>query len=293
MLLAPGQNCFVGADVAGVMAKAGLDAEPELLWRKRLERQLAEIAGFREHEEPHRLESGLMRLFEINRQIEAEYRTPDLGNKDDPVDELVYIILSRRTREAAYQSGFVALKDRFAVWDDVVDAPIDEVEAVIRPTGLARKKALSIMQALATLVERFGTCTLEPTRTWTDGEVRSFLCSLPEVGPKSAACVMMWSLGRAAFPVDTHVGRVLERVGIWSEVGLSLSGVGHKAKQAILAELVPPSIRLPLHVNLLVHGRTVCHPVRPRCEACQIASLCDSGGRDLASQRHPSRSLPG
>ena len=95
---------------------------------------------------------------------------------------------------------------------------------------------------------------------------------------------MMWSLNRPAFPVDTHVGRVMERVGVWSEVGLSLAGMGHKAKQATLADLVPPSIRLPLHVNALLHGRSVCKPVRPLCTECRIASLCDSAHGEFASQ---------
>jgi endonuclease III len=222
------------------------------------------------------LAAGLTRLVEINRHLEDEYGTPNLGNKTDPVDELVYIILSRRTRESAYQSGFVALKARFGSWDEVVPTRVEALEAVIRPTGLARKKAASIKQALSILSERFGSCTLDPTSSWPDDELAEFLCSLPEVGPKSAACVMMWSLGRPAFPVDTHVGRVLERVGIWSELGLSLSGTGHKTKQAVLADLVPPAIRLPLHVNALVHGRLVCRSLRPLCQECRIASLCDS-----------------
>lgn len=238
--------------------------------------------------DPAALGAGLERLLEINRLLKIEYGTPDLGNKSDAVDELVYIILSRRTRESAYQSGFRALKERFADWNDVVSAPAAAVEEVIRPTGLGRKKASTIKQALAMLVERFGACTLEPTRSWPDEEVRALLCSLPEVGPKSAACVMMWSLGRAVFPVDTHVGRVMERVGVWSEAGLSLQGTGHKAKQAILADLIPPSIRLPLHINSLVHGRTVCSPGRPQCETCRIASLCDSAVGGISRWGGPS-----
>jgi DNA (cytosine-5)-methyltransferase 1 len=222
------------------------------------------------------LRAGVDRLLEIGRLLELEYGTPDLGNKADPVDELVYIILSRRTRESAYQKGFAALKQRFSSWDGLASARLADVEAVIRPTGLSRKKAASIVQALAIIVERFGSCTLEPLRDWTDDQIGAFLCSLPEIGPKSAACVMMWSFARPAFPVDTHVGRVLERVGVWSELGLSLRATDHKGKQAVLADLVPPSTRLPLHVNALVHGRTVCRPVRPLCERCRIAGLCNS-----------------
>lgn len=243
--------------------------------------QLQIAERFRGTSSPGSLSDGLRRLLAINLLLEGEYETPDLGNKSDPVDELVYIILSRRTREAAYQSAFDALKHRFSSWEDLDRTPVEAVELVIRPSGLARKKARSIKQALATLVDRFGACTLEPTSAWTDQEIKDFLCSLPEVGPKSAACVMMWSLNRPAFPVDTHVGRVMERVGIWSELGLSLAGTGHKAKQAVLADLVPPSIRLPLHVNALLHGKKVCRPVRPLCGACRIVSLCDSAPSDL------------
>lgn len=240
-----------------------------------------------------RLSSGLDRLLEINQRLEDEYGTPDLGNKSDPVDELVYIILSRRTRESAYQAGFAALRERFSSWDEARAAPVEQIEALIRPTGLGRKKAKSIQQALSMLSERFGVCTLEPTAPWSDDEVKTLLCSLPEVGPKSAACVMMWSLGRAAFPVDTHVGRVLERVGIWSELGVSLQGAGHKAKQSILTDLVPPTIRRPLHVNALVHGRAVCRPKRPFCERCRIAPLCTSGSVSSANGHRVPRPVTG
>jgi endonuclease III len=253
-----------------------LSSEHEYVWRERVAaRLLIHGPGF-DADGPDLVSSGLERLHEINRLLEEEYGTPHLENKDDPVDELVYIILSRRTREAAYQAGFRALKDRFTSWDYVLEAANVTVEETIRFGGLGQKKATSIKNALATLVERFGSCTLEPTRSWSDDELMKFLCSLPEVGPKSALCVMMWSLDRPSFPVDAHVGRVLERVGIWSEVGLSLKGTGHKVKQAILADLVPPSIRRSLHVNALVHGRSVCKPARPRCDTCRIAPLCDS-----------------
>lgn len=267
------------------MSSSILHGEEERIWFQRLlERFNPGSKGLNE-EHSRRSENGLERLIAIDDLLSKEYRTPHLENKDDPLDELVYIILSRRTREAAYQAGFEALKSRFRRWDELLEADQTTVEETIRFSGLGEKKATSIKGALGALADRFGSCTLEPVRSWTDDEVMELLCSLPEVGPKSASCVMMWSLQRAAFPVDAHVGRVLERVGIWSEVGLSLKGAGHKAKQAILADLVPPSIRRSLHVNALVHGRNICKPKRPRCDGCMIASLCDSAesfGRDAA-----------
>jgi endonuclease III len=257
------------------------------VWRRRIARQLIASGSSLEASKPACVSFGLRRLHKVDRLLKKEYGTPHLENKDDPLDELVYIILSRRTREVAYQAGFAALRSRFQRWDELLAADNEVIEQTIRFSGLGQKKATSIKRALEVLVDRFGTCTLEPVRSWADDEIMEFLCGLPEVGPKSASCVMMWSLQRSTFPVDAHVGRVLERVGIWSEAGLSLKGTGHKAKQAILTDLVPPSIRRSLHVNALVHGRNICKPKRPRCDGCMIASLCDSAesfGRDAARQ---------
>jgi endonuclease III len=216
-------------------------------------------------------------LHDLTVLLAAIHATPHLGNKEDPVDELIYIILSRRTREGAYQAAFERLKQSFPCWEAILDTPVAEIEQVLFSSGLARRKARSIREALQTLLDRFGRCTLEPTTTWTDAEVASFLCSLPEVGPKSAACVMMCSLDRPAFPVDSHVGRVLARVGVFSRVGLELAGRDHKEKQSALWDLVPPSIRYPLHVNALMHGRKFCAAARPRCAQCPLQHICEFG----------------
>jgi endonuclease III len=213
-------------------------------------------------------------LLEITRLLANAHGTPDLGNKVDPVDELVYIILSRRTREGAYQAAFNELKLRYPQWELLADAPIDEIEGVVGFSGLGRRKAQSLKLALRALIEQFGSCTLEPTRSWSDEQTMEFLCELPEVGPKSAACVMMCSLDRPAFPVDAHVGRVLERVGVFRGVGIELSGVDHKVKQRLLRDAVPPALRYPLHVNALVHGRLVCVPAKPRCAQCVLVERC-------------------
>jgi endonuclease III len=213
-------------------------------------------------------------LRELAIVLSATYGNPDLGNKDDPVDELVYIILSRRTREGSYQGDFERLKESFSTWEELADAPQEEVEQLLYSSGFSARKARTIKMALRTLVETFGRCTLEPTWTWTDAEVTAYLCSLPEVGSKSAACVMMCSLDRPAFPVDAHVGRVLERIGIFRRIGLELIDTDHKQKQAILWDLVPPSLRYTLHVNAVAHGRALCMPFRPRCTECPVRAMC-------------------
>jgi len=178
-------------------------------------------------------------LMALTSALAELHGTPDLGNKRDPVDELVYIVLSRRTREGAYQDAFKRLKAAFRTWEDLADAPDGEIENLIAFSGLGRRKARSLKLALGTLRDRFGECTLEPTRVWSDEETASFLCTLPEVGPKSAACIMMCALDRPAFPVDAHVGRVLERVGVFRSVGIELAGLGSAAMTSSVLSRVP------------------------------------------------------
>jgi DNA (cytosine-5)-methyltransferase 1 len=222
------------------------------------------------------LDEGISYLREITRIAELLYGTPRLGNKNDPVDELVYIILARKTREGAYQQTFDALKARFPLWDDLLASSRAEVEKLVHSGGLSDKKTQSLFGALQKLREEFGSCTLESTRPWPDDKLEEFLCSLPEISRKSAYCVMMFSLGRKVFPVDTHVGRVLSRLGLYRELGLSLDGLDHKQLQATLADLIPPILRYSLHVNLLVHGREVCRSPRPLCEQCELRNFCST-----------------
>jgi endonuclease III len=229
-------------------------------------------------EEVVRLEG--QRIAEIAALLAAAYGTPDLGNKSDPVDELVYIALSRRTREGAYQASYNALKKRWPRWDAVADASIAEVTQVIRSGGLGERKARSIVGALRELRETFGGCRLE-VDTWPDDEVAAFLSSLPELGPKSAACIMAMSLNRQAFAVDAHVGRVMARVAPYAPLGLELASLEHKRRQALLPSLIPPELRRDLHVNLVVHGREVCRATRPNCSECPIRSLCRRPGNDI------------
>ena len=251
-------------------------ADEHRLWRERL---LAELIATR----PKAKSSDLVRkidelcsdLLSISASLAHAHGTPDLGNKHDAVDELVYIILSRRTREDAYQAAYKVLKTRYRRWEDLAVAPVGEIEQVIGFSGLGTRKAQSLRLALGALIKEFGYCTLEPTRSWSDQRTHDFLCSLPEVGPKSASCVMMCALDRPAFPVDAHVGRVLERLGLFVRVGIELAGRDHKVKQRLLADAVPPAIRYPLHVNLLVHGRAVCLPGKPRCVECVISRYCE------------------
>lgn len=221
-----------------------------------------------------RLDAGISFLREVARILAILYGSPNLGNKADPTDELVYILLARHTREGAYQQAFEALKQRFATWDELLDAPREEVERLVYSGGLSGKKTDALYAALGKLRETFGRCTLAPAREWPDERLEEFLCGLPEVQRKSAYCIMMYSFGREVFPADTHVGRVLSRLGPYRELGLELQGLDHKQLQRVLADLIPPPLRYSLHVNLVEHGRTVCRAPKPLCESCELRPFC-------------------
>lgn len=251
-------------------------------WRKEL------ISWFRDREEPFystRIKNDTNRsqetvdeyiglLRELARILALLHGTPDLENKPDPVDELVYIILSRKTRESAYQDAYEKLKSRYPTWDDAVDATPQEIEKLIWSSGLSERKASSIIGALQVIRDTFGSCSLDNSLGWSDQELEKFLCSLPEIQKKSAYCVMMYSMGRSVFPVDTHVGRIMKRLAPTRLLGVSLEGFDHKKIQAVLEDLIPPVLRHSLHVNMVVHGRKVCKSRLPACGECEISRFC-------------------
>jgi endonuclease III len=216
------------------------------------------------------------RLERIAARLAATYETPDLGNKQNPVDELVYIILSRRTRESAYQQAYEAITSRWQSWDDVADASLPDIAATVRASGLGARKARSIKGALTEVRQQFGSYAM-PVGDWRDGRVYEFLVGLPEVGPKSAYCIMAMSLDRPAFAVDAHVGRVMARLGPYASIGLDLRPLDHKKRQALLPPLIPLPIRRDLHVNVVAHGRVACRVHRPLCPDCPVLELCHFG----------------
>lgn len=249
-------------------------------WRKELLRHIEKhparfpLASKGREELLSQIDEGISFLRELARILAALYHSPNLGNKPDPTDELVYIILARHTREGAYQQAFETLKRHFRTWDKLLDAPRSEVEKIVYSGGLSSKKTATLYAALGKLRERFGRCTLDPARDWSDEELEEFLCSLPEVQRKTAYCIMMYSFGRKVFPADTHVGRVLARLNPYRELGLSLEGLDHKKLQVLLKDIVPPNLRYSLHVNLIEHGRVVCRSLRPLCDCCELRNFC-------------------
>jgi DNA (cytosine-5)-methyltransferase 1 len=212
----------------------------------------------------------------IDELLELTYRSADLGNFADPLDEAVYILLSRQTREAVYQRVFAELKDRWQDWDKVLRARPTTIETVLRPVGLHRQRAAQLRELLQHVraearARNYGDkVSLAWLHELDDEEAEAALLAMPGIGPKSARCIMSYSLGRHSFAVDTHVRRVFTRLELVPD---GPRKPDHSAYEA----LVPPAARSRLHINLVHHGREICRNRNPRCDECPLVSFCPLG----------------
>ena len=189
----------------------------------------------------------------------------------DPVTELVLTLLSQNTSDTNSGRAFQQLLARYPDWDAVLASDPAELEETIRPGGLAPTKARRMRELLTQLRARLGPeWDASLLATLPIGEAKEWLVSLPGVGPKTAACVLLFSLGRDALPVDTHVHRVSQRLGL---IGAKVNAV--KAHDALEAQL-PPGKYYDFHVSIIRHGRRVCHARRPRCGECVLRDRCPS-----------------
>ena len=198
-----------------------------------------------------------------------EYGQPVWRNKMPAIDELVSTILSQNTNDINRDRAFEALRARFPSWAAVRDAPAAEVVAAIRPAGLANQKGPRIQQVLRAITQERGALDLEFLRELPVDEARAWLTQFKGVGPKTAAIVLLFSLGLPAFPVDTHVHRVTGRLGLRPD---KLSA---DDSHPYFEGLLRPETYYVAHLNLIRHGREVCHALRPECGRCVLKNLCE------------------
>ena len=189
----------------------------------------------------------------------------------EPVEELVRTVLSQNTNDRNRDVAYDRLRERFPTWEEVRDAPVEEVEEAIRPGGLAYTKAPRIQEIL----RRLDGDDLQWLRDAPREESIPYLVELPGVGRKTAACVLIFSFGRDEIPVDTHVERVGKRLAL-----ISPTASFDQAHDEIRA-ITDPEDAWELHINLIAHGRAVCRP-RPRCDECALLRMCPHGRRRRA-----------
>jgi endonuclease-3 len=203
----------------------------------------------------------------------AAYGIPAWEPDGDALGGLIATVLSQHTSDVNSERAYARLVETFSTWEAVRDAPVAAVAKAIRAGGLAGIKAERIQRILRLLTEQLAPSGERPLSLahladLPVAEAEAYLRSLPGVGPKTAACVLLFSLGQSSFPVDTHVWRVTRRLG-W--IGRRESAA---AAHATLERLIPPEWRHTLHVDVVRHGREVCYARAPACGRCPLSAEC-------------------
>jgi endonuclease-3 len=222
------------------------------------------------------------RVARIRERLAEVYGVPVREPHGDPLAELVLTVLSQSTNDRNRDIAYLRLRDRFPSWEAVRDAPVEEIEEAIRPGGISKVKSARIQAMLHAIGDSLD---LSWMRDAPVAESRAYLCALPGVGRKTAACVLLFAYGLRDVPVDTHVSRVATRLHL-----LRPKGSFDEWHDAMLA-LTPPGAELEFHVNLLRHGRRTCHSQRPACDDCALARMCPSR-RDLSPPPAGARRVP-
>jgi endonuclease-3 len=211
----------------------------------------------------------------IRDRLREMYGRPINEPHGHPIAELVRTVLSQNTSDRNRDVAYARLRERFPTWADARDAPLERVREAIRPGGLSRTKAPRIQEILRLITSDEG----EPDLDWlaeADREqVLTYLTALPGVGRKTAACVMIFALGRPEIPVDVHVYRVGGRLGLFREK--ASFGEAHDEMLAV----TDPEDAYELHINLIRHGRAICRPT-PRCPECALRRMCPYARRRAA-----------
>jgi endonuclease-3 len=203
-------------------------------------------------------------------RLDRAYGTLPWRPNGDPIAELVLTLLSQNTSDSNSGRAFIRLLSVFPDWPSLLDAPVKQIERAIQPGGLAPTKAPRLQAMLREVHSRAGSFDLSFLAEWPLEEARAWLRSLPGVGPKTAACVLLFALGRPALPVDTHVHRVALRLGFVPE-----KTTPERAHDLLEAILKPEQI-YPFHIQLIKHGRRTCSAQRPKCSSCPLAARCPS-----------------
>ena len=205
----------------------------------------------------------------LDRKLVAAYGDrPRPRRPPDPLNELVLTVLSQNTNDRNRDRAYYALRGRLPTWEAVAAAPRAMVEELIRVGGLARQKSERIQAMLGIIREREGALSLRRLCRLPLEEAEEYLRSLKGVGEKTTAIVLLFSCGMPAFPVDTHILRVGKRLGL-----IPARATADQAHQ-VLRPAVPEELMYRFHINLIEHGRRICHPRKPACPDCCLCNKC-------------------
>lgn len=211
-------------------------------------------------------------LRELDRLLDSAYGAPAarLENKEDPLDEAVYIVLSLQTDLNRFKAVWRDLRTAFPAWEEVAQAPCRRLVDVLRIGGLQEQKARTIRGLLSAVKLETGAYSLDILKDMSDAEAERFLTRLPGFSWKAARCVLLYSLDREVFPIDGNTFRILKRAGVLGPKSIYRRRGLHDGLQ----RAIEPSRRKPFHVNLVIHGQETCLPRRPRCFGCAVRSAC-------------------
>ena len=193
--------------------------------------------------------------------------SPELKH-DDPLDGLMLTLLSQNTNDRNRDKAFEKLKAEYPRWEMAAEAPAERIVDLIRVAGLGDTKAARMKQILAILRDKFGSYSICELKNWDAAKAREFLVSLPGVGVKTAACVLVFDLGVPAFPVDTHVARISRRLG-WVPEKMAPDKI-----QEYLESTLPRERFRGAHLNMIEHGRGICSARKPDCDKCYAKNWC-------------------
>lgn len=205
---------------------------------------------------------------EVYRRLNDFFGYPEWREPYSPLDELISTILSQNTNDRNRDRAFASLRGRFATWEEVRDAETDDIVDAIRVAGLANQKGPRIQNVLQGITEERGELDLDFLREVEVEEARAWLLKFKGVGPKTAAIVLLFALGKPAFPVDTHIYRVSGRLGLRPQ------NISVEKAHKVLGEVFPAETYYAVHLNIIRLGREICYARRPDCARCPLQDLC-------------------
>lgn len=212
-------------------------------------------------------------VYQIAEILSKRYHDFNHYNRKNPLDELLFILCSVKRSEIVYLRAFRSLKQAFPSFEALAKASKKELVRKVAWGGLQNQKAASVKTLMKAIVDRFGQPSLSKLKHLNDEECEEFLTSLPGVGKKVARCVLLYSLNRRVFPVDSNCWRIADRLG-WIKPSVTKGNSCSSGAMDQLQEIIPPDLRFGLHVNMIYLGREICTARKPQCGECLIRKYC-------------------